>query len=118
MLIRKLPSPAARRSVVPASPTTLSQAVAVAPNGASPVATSCRGTGGPDGIGASGPPDGGGGSRDSSEQDTSATKPAHMMIRLKPRLLPLKNRSEEHTSELQSIMRISYDVLWLKQKQN
>src|SRR3546814_11814519 len=85
MLIRKLPSPAARRSVVPASPTTLSQAVAVAPNGASPVATSCRGTGGPDGIGASGPPDGGGGSRDSSEQDTSATKPAHMMIRLTPR---------------------------------
>src|SRR3546814_1896023 len=96
MLIRELPSPAARRSVVPASPTTLSQAVAVAPTGASPVATSCRGTGVPDGIGASGPPDGGGGSRDSSEQDTSATKPAHMMTRLTPRLLPLKNggRSE------------------------
>src|SRR3546814_9422478 len=92
MLIRKLPSPAARRSVVPASPTTLSQAVAVAPNGASPVATSCRGTGGPDGIGASGPPDGGGGSRDSSE------------------------RSEEHTSELQSLMSITYAVLRLKKK--
>src|SRR3546814_9596673 len=91
MLIRKLPSPAARRSVVPASPTTLSQAVAVAPNGASPVATSCRGTGGPDGIGASGPPDGGGGSRDSS-------------------------RSEEQTSELQSLMRISYAVFCLKKK--
>src|SRR3546814_3777094 len=25
-------------------------------------------------------------------------------------------RSEEHTSELQSLMRISYDVFWLKQK--
>src|SRR3546814_2227347 len=27
-----------------------------------------------------------------------------------------KNRSEEHTSELQSLMRISYDVLCLKKK--
>src|SRR3546814_6124844 len=28
------------------------------------------------------------------------------------------NRSEEHTSELQSIMRISYSVFYLKQKTN
>src|SRR3546814_5051444 len=27
-------------------------------------------------------------------------------------------RSEEHTSELQSLMRISYAVFWLKQKKN
>src|SRR3546814_9546749 len=30
----------------------------------------------------------------------------------------LRCRSEEHTSELQSLMRISYDVLCLKQKKN
>src|SRR3546814_5891440 len=28
------------------------------------------------------------------------------------------NRSEEHTSELQSLMRISYAVVWLKKKKN
>src|SRR3546814_1882943 len=31
-------------------------------------------------------------------------------------LLPLPNRSEEHTSELQSLMRISYAVFCLKKK--
>src|SRR3546814_8521595 len=31
---------------------------------------------------------------------------------------PLKNRSEEHTSELQSLMRISYAVFCLKQNTN
>src|SRR3546814_7231929 len=30
----------------------------------------------------------------------------------------LKNRSEEHTSELQSLMSISYDVLCLKKNKN
>src|SRR3546814_1869401 len=30
--------------------------------------------------------------------------------------LPLGDRSEEHTSELQSLMRISYDVFCLKKK--
>src|SRR3546814_6934887 len=29
-----------------------------------------------------------------------------------------ENRSEEHTSELQSLMRISYDVFFLKKKKN
>src|SRR3546814_4569835 len=32
--------------------------------------------------------------------------------------LPLDNRSEEHTSELQSLMRISYAVFCLKKKNN
>src|SRR3546814_10710241 len=31
---------------------------------------------------------------------------------------PLRRRSEEHTSELQSLMRISYDVFCLKKKKN
>src|SRR3546814_8737899 len=35
-----------------------------------------------------------------------------------PRLLRHRVRSEEHTSELQSLMRISYAVFCLKQKQN
>src|SRR3546814_9951099 len=33
-----------------------------------------------------------------------------------PHKLTLKNRSEEHTSELQSLMRISYAVFCLKKK--
>src|SRR3546814_4170142 len=33
-------------------------------------------------------------------------------------LLPRKDRSEEHTSELQSLMRISYAVFCLKKKNN
>src|SRR3546814_3717197 len=32
--------------------------------------------------------------------------------------LPMRNRSEEHTSELQSLMRISYAVFCLKTKNN
>src|SRR3546814_5273203 len=32
--------------------------------------------------------------------------------------MPLMNRSEEHTSELQSLMRISYAVFCLKKKQH
>src|SRR3546814_6137785 len=32
------------------------------------------------------------------------------------RLSPVRRRSEEHTSELQSLMRISYDVFCLKKK--
>src|SRR3546814_8207724 len=35
-----------------------------------------------------------------------------------PRLLPHAIRSEEHTSELQSLMRISYAVFCLKKKTN
>src|SRR3546814_1382247 len=38
---------------------------------------------------------------------------------VKPRSLPLRlPRSEEHTSELQSLMRISYAVFCLKKKKN
>src|SRR3546814_7071703 len=36
--------------------------------------------------------------------------------RVHDRLLPLLSRSEEHTSELQSLMRISYAVFCLKKK--
>src|SRR3546814_8801311 len=35
---------------------------------------------------------------------------------LPARLFPAAGRSEEHTSELQSLMRISYAVFWLKKK--
>src|SRR3546814_9135345 len=35
---------------------------------------------------------------------------------LQHRLLPAESRSEEHTSELQSLMRISYAVFFLKKK--
>src|SRR3546814_4907130 len=35
---------------------------------------------------------------------------------LEPGLTPLEKRSEEHTSELQSLMRISYAVFCLKKK--
>src|SRR3546814_1965456 len=40
------------------------------------------------------------------------------IVRLKPRTpdFVIDNRSEEHTSELQSLMRISYDVFCLKKK--
>src|SRR3546814_14057367 len=41
----------------------------------------------------------------------------HPQLRLAaPRALPLAARSEEHTSELQSLMRISYAVFCLKKK--
>src|SRR3546814_5049688 len=39
-------------------------------------------------------------------------------ILLVEQLLPLADRSEEHTSELQSLMRISYAVFCLKQKKS
>src|SRR3546814_4283874 len=35
-----------------------------------------------------------------------------------PHRVPMRGRSEEHTSELQSLMRISYAVLCLKQKKS
>src|SRR3546814_6569193 len=45
-----------------------------------------------------------------------ARPPAHD-LGPRPRHLPvLGSRSEEHTSELQSLMRISYAVFWLKKK--
>src|SRR3546814_2340022 len=44
-----------------------------------------------------------------------AEKPAATLLHLGP---GLANRSEEHTSELQSLMRISYAVFCLKKKNN
>src|SRR3546814_1380262 len=44
--------------------------------------------------------------------------PAHGWVNLHFSLLPAWRRSEEHTSELQSLMRISYAVFCLKKKNN
>src|SRR3546814_1027650 len=41
-----------------------------------------------------------------------------LVIKNVPRLVPGWTRSEEHTSELQSLMRISYAVFCLKKKKN
>src|SRR3546814_9430029 len=41
-----------------------------------------------------------------------------VMAAAKPKLLFALGRSEEHTSELQSLMRISYAVFCLKKKKN
>src|SRR3546814_9330985 len=46
-----------------------------------------------------------------------AMRPRARMARSSPRRL-LNTRSEEHTSELQSLMRISYAVFCLKKKKN
>src|SRR3546814_2022211 len=49
---------------------------------------------------------------------SSIRSASSMTRRLQPvsRILPRSNRSEEHTSELQSLMRISYAVFCLKNK--
>src|SRR3546814_1396291 len=39
-------------------------------------------------------------------------------VRINPDVANLRHRSEEHTSELQSLMRISYAVFCLKKKKN
>src|SRR3546814_2264654 len=39
-----------------------------------------------------------------------------LRLKVKSGIDPLEERSEEHTSELQSLMRISYDVFCLKTK--
>src|SRR3546814_6592395 len=44
----------------------------------------------------------------------NASGPTRLTLRAPPR--SAQRRSEEHTSELQSLMRISYDVLCLKKK--
>src|SRR3546814_3751786 len=44
--------------------------------------------------------------------------PFHRSSTLYPLLERLRRRSEEHTSELQSLMRISYAVFCLKKKHN
>src|SRR3546814_3650212 len=43
-------------------------------------------------------------------------KPGLRMIAVEPEDSPVLSRSEEHTSELQSLMRISYAVFCLKKK--
>src|SRR3546814_9436538 len=48
--------------------------------------------------------------------DRRANDAAKVASRALSALLALPTRSEEHTSELQSLMRISYAVLCLKQK--
>src|SRR3546814_6576775 len=47
-------------------------------------------------------------------------RPQGRLRRAAPRLMetPMDTRSEEHTSELQSLMRISYAVFCLKKKKN
>src|SRR3546814_5919033 len=56
----------------------------------------------------------GGWDREHTKGDDGATGPA--VSRCEP--LGLTPRSEEHTSELQSLMRISYAVFCLKKKKN
>src|SRR3546814_10197025 len=55
-----------------------------------------------------------------STESTDTTRPS-LLVRSADdayhrHYVPLKNRSEEHTSELQSLMRISYAVFCLKKK--
>src|SRR3546814_10207465 len=49
-------------------------------------------------------------------QQTSGTGRSEVIILLTPVII--RNRSEEHTSELQSLMRISYAVFCLKKKKH
>src|SRR3546814_6830078 len=49
-------------------------------------------------------------------QTTKSTSPSNPWSSYTPRPLGPKKRSEEHTSELQSLMRISYAVFCLKKK--
>src|SRR3546814_6002754 len=50
--------------------------------------------------------------------DTNQTQLARLFARPPTFDTALKNRSEEHTSELQSLMRTSYAVICLKNKTN
>src|SRR3546814_3383562 len=50
--------------------------------------------------------------------DTAITNIEHGKNANDQKQTPQVNRSEEHTSELQSLMRISYDVFCLKKKKN
>src|SRR3546814_5713056 len=52
----------------------------------------------------------------SSPRQAAAVATRAMKRLLDCMIVPLKNRSEEHTSELQSLMRISYAVFCLKKK--
>src|SRR3546814_7886273 len=52
--------------------------------------------------------------RDSAQETDTGTD----QVRREPDRAPEHDRSEEHTSELQSLMRISYAVFCLKKKKN
>src|SRR3546814_10126311 len=56
--------------------------------------------------------------RPSESQRSRAGPPVHPTIHHKRRPSSRDCRSEEHTSELQSLMRISYAVIRLKKKKN
>src|SRR3546814_5338600 len=49
-------------------------------------------------------------------EDTIQPAPAMITLRKHTRRIAMQARSEEHTSELQSLMRISYAVFCLKKK--
>src|SRR3546814_2620871 len=55
---------------------------------------------------------------DGEEIDIGAAQVVHDLHDLLPALAQPDHRSEEHTSELQSLMRISYTVFCLKKKKN
>src|SRR3546814_1761705 len=59
-------------------------------------------------------------SRERPQRTARSTGPRVLASALRPResMAGPTRRSEEHTSELQSLMRISYAVFCLKQKQN
>src|SRR3546814_8979194 len=52
-----------------------------------------------------------------TEAEVRAEAEGHVRVGV-PRQVDLEGRSEEHTSELQSLMRISYAVFCLKKKKN
>src|SRR3546814_7363119 len=52
------------------------------------------------------------------ERDVLALEIAHRIGAVRPVGRAVRTRSEEHTSELQSLMRISYAVFCLKKKNN
>src|SRR3546814_4630828 len=54
--------------------------------------------------------------RDPNYPPTATIVPGRLVVRGSARVPPMGIRSEEHTSELQSLMRISYAVFCLKKK--
>src|SRR3546814_4666523 len=52
----------------------------------------------------------------SSHRDAPRNRVTYLYFPKKPRQTAFRSRSEEHTSELQSLMRISYAVFCLKKK--
>src|SRR3546814_10499931 len=53
-----------------------------------------------------------------AEQGTASARSQSLLGKLSPDRVVMSERSEEHTSELQSLMRISYAVFCLKKKNN